>query len=68
MPPPQMPPEIQASIQIAKLETDRKAALDQATIGLKNAEAQAKQQLELAQLQLDKMQQAFNQALPLHKL
>jgi len=68
MPPPPMPPEIQASIQIAKMETDRKAQLDKATIEFKNAEAASKQQLEAAQFKLDQMQQLFDQALEKQRL
>jgi len=68
MPPPPMPPEIQASIQIAKMETDRKAAMDQATVSFKNAEAQAKQQLEAAQFKLEQMQQMFEQAVEKQRL
>jgi len=63
MPQPPMPPEIQASIQIAKMDTDRKAQMDQATFGLKQSEQQAKNQLEQAQFQLDQMQQMFDQAI-----
>lgn len=63
MPPPQMPPEVQASIEIAKMDTQRKAELDKATIGLKQQEQQGKQQMDAAQLQMDQMQMRFDQML-----
>lgn len=68
MPPPPMPPEIQASIKIAEMENNRKTQLDQATFGLKQQEAAAQRALEQAQLQLEQMQQAFDQALERQRL
>lgn len=73
MPPPPMPPEVQASIQIAQAETQRKAAYDQGLLQirqqemqanqqLRGAEFQGKQQLAQAKLQLDQqIAQAENQ-------
>lgn len=61
MPPPQLPPEVQASIQIAQMDTQRRAQLDQATIQLKQVEAQAKNGVEQQRIQLDTMQQQFDQ-------
>ena len=68
MPPPPMPPEIQASIKIAEMENNRKTQLDQATFGLKQQEAAAQRALEQAQFQLDQMQQQFDQALERQRL
>lgn len=61
IPPPQMPPEVQASIQIAQMETKRKAAYDQAVLANKQAETQAKQQMDAAQQQMDAASEAFSQ-------
>lgn len=61
MPPPQMPPEIQATIEIAKMDTVRKQKYDEATIQFKEAEQSAKQQLAQTQLALDAAQQRFEQ-------
>lgn len=55
-PQPPMPPEIQASLQIAKAETDRKTELDKATFGLRQQEMNIKTSAEKAQT-------AFEQAL-----
>ena len=63
MPPPPLPPEVQASLQIAKMDTDRKAQLDQATIGLKQQEQQSRQQMETLRVQMDQNQQRFDQML-----
>lgn len=51
MPPPQMPPEVQASIEIAKMDTQRKAQYDQAMLQAKQQEFGAEQQAEAAKLQ-----------------
>lgn len=52
MPPPQMPPEVQASIQIAQMDTQRKAQYDQAMIQIKQQEAQQEQQSRQLDLQV----------------
>ena len=63
MPPPQMPPEVQASIQIAQMDIQRKTQLDQANMQYKQQEMQAEQSLKKAQFQMDQMQQQFDQQL-----
>lgn len=63
MPQPPMPPEVQASIQIAKMDTDRKSAFDQATLKLKEAEQQQRQQTELLDAKLRESQQTFENML-----
>jgi hypothetical protein len=60
-PPPPMPPEVQASIQIAKMDIDRKTQLDKANVQAKQASEDARQQLEGAKFQMDQMQQKFDQ-------
>lgn len=52
VPPPPMPPEVQASIQIAQMDVQRKTQLNQATLQAKQAELQASQQLEQAKIQM----------------
>lgn len=72
MPKPQLPPEVQASIQIATMDIERKKQLDQATLANKQSENQAKQQLDSALLglksaqaqhtqQMEQAQQQFDQ-------
>jgi len=56
-----MPPEVQASLQIAQMDTQRKAQFDQATIQSKQAEQQAAQQLENAKVQMKQAEMQFNQ-------
>lgn len=68
MPTPQLPPEVQASIQIAQMDINRKAQMDKATLELKNAEQQARQAMEQQQLALDSMQQRFEQAIETQRL
>lgn len=68
MPPPPMPPEIQASIQIAQMDTERKSKLDQATLGLRQAQQQAQQALDQANLQLEQSQAQFDQAMEQQRL
>ena len=53
MPQPQMPPEVQASLQIAEMDTQRKAAYDQGVLQLKGQEVAQKTQIEGAKLQAD---------------
>ena len=61
MPKPQLPPEVQASIQIAQMDTQRKAQYDQGVLKLKEAELQGKGQMEgqKAQFEGQQAQQAF---------
>ena len=62
-PPPQMPPEVQASIQIAQMDIQRKTQYDQATLQNKQTEQQAKQQMEAVQFQADQAQRQFEQSM-----
>jgi len=61
MPKPQLPPEVQASIEIAKMDIQRKTQMDQATLQSKQAEQQAKQQYEQAKLQMEGAAAQFEQ-------
>jgi hypothetical protein len=60
-PPPPMPPEVQASIQIAQMDTQRKSQLDQATLQLKGQELAATQQLEQTKTAMAQAQVQFEQ-------
>jgi len=60
-PPPQMPPEVQASIQIAQMDTQRKAQYDQAIVQIKQAELQANQQRDVGQFQAEQARIQFEQ-------
>lgn len=67
-PPPPVPPEVTASLQMAQMENQRKMALDQASGQYRQAEMQSKQTemqarmaLEGAKHQLAQMQQQFEQ-------
>lgn len=60
-PPPQLPPDVQASIEIAKMEIQRKTAADQVGVQLEQAKLQAKQQFDSMKLQTSQMEQQFNQ-------
>lgn len=51
-PPPEYPPEVKASIEIAQMEIKRKTAADQAQMQLKSGELQSKQQSEGAKLSM----------------
>lgn len=51
MPPPQLPPEVQASIQIAQMDTQRKTAYDQGILQLKAQELAQRGQIDGAKLQ-----------------
>lgn len=53
MPPPQMPPEVQASLQIAQMDTQRKTQYDQGILQLKSQELTQNGQLAGAKLQSD---------------
>lgn len=61
MPKPELPPEVQASLQIAQMDIQRKAQLDQATLQSKQSEQQAKMQMDHATHQMRAAQQAFDQ-------
>ncbi len=63
IPPPPMPPEIQATLQIAQMENQRKTQFDQASIQSKQADQQANQQMEAARLQMDQQRAQFEQAM-----
>lgn len=61
MPKPPIPPEIQASIQIAQMDIQRKTQLDQATLQMKQQESQSQAQLDQAMLQLKGTEAAHKQ-------
>ena len=61
MPKPQLPPEVQASLQIAQMDTQRKQAYDQGLLQLKQAEQQADQQKSMAEFQMEQAKQQFEQ-------
>lgn len=61
VPKPPMDPAVQASIQIAQMDTQRKTQLDQATIQLKQQESQLKQQSEQAKIAMDQARVQFEQ-------
>lgn len=56
-----MPPEVQASVQIAKMDIDRKAQYDQATLQSKQAEQQANRQRDAAEQAMKQAQAQFEQ-------
>lgn len=60
-PQPQMPPEVQATLQIGMAEIERKKALDQATNQLKQQEIAAKLQTEQAKTQMEGAAAQFSQ-------
>lgn len=60
-PPQPMPPEVQASIQIAQAETQRRAARDQAEIQIEQQRAMMSEQAAGAQIQLRQQQAAAEQ-------
>jgi len=60
-PPPQMPPEVQASLQIAQMDIQRKTQYDQATLQAKQAEMQANQQRDVAEQAMKQAQAQFEQ-------
>jgi len=68
MPPQQMPPEIQATIDIAKMDTERKQKYDEASIGLKREEVANQQKVDSQQSILDAMQQQFDQMIEKQRL
>ena len=61
MPQPQSPPEVQASLQIAKMDTDRKTNYDNAMVEIKKAEVTSAQELDKIQLSMDQQQNQFDQ-------
>lgn len=61
MPPPQLPPEVQASIQIAQMDTQRKAQADQVAAQLRQAQMQADQQESQVEMFLKQQQAQFDQ-------
>lgn len=61
IPPQPLPPEVQASKEIAMADIQRKSQYDQATLESKRSEQQAKQQLDAAQFQADQAKQMFDQ-------
>lgn len=63
IPQPPLPPEVQASIQIAKMDTDRKTAMDQGTLKLKEQELNIKQQTEAMSQRMEQGQQMFENQL-----
>lgn len=66
-PPPAMPPEVQASIQIAQMEIQRKTQADQAKMQADQAKMQADQQADHAKLQMSQMDAQFQQQLAMQK-
>lgn len=67
-PQPQMPPEVQAQLQIAQMDTQRKTQYDQALIQLKQQESQVDQQVKGASMQAEMGQQQFEQQLAMQEL
>jgi len=61
-PKPPMDPQSQVALQLGQAEIARKTELDKATFGAKQAEAQAKQQMEQAQAATEAQSQQFDQA------
>lgn len=59
-PPPPIPPEVQAQVQIAQLRESRQEKLDQATIQLKSQSQQLDQQREQMELGMAQNQQQFD--------
>jgi len=68
MPPPQMTPEVQASLQIAQMDTQRKSQLDQGNLQLKQAQLAADQQESQVLLHLKQQQAQFNQFISTQEL
>lgn len=66
-PPPQMPPDVQASIQIAQMENTRKTEIDKATMGLKQQAAAAEEQRKQAESSVSAAQQRFEQMLAVNE-
>jgi hypothetical protein len=74
-PPPQLPPEVQATLQIAQAETQRKAQYDQGMLQVRQLEVQQSAQLDQAEMQqeqvrllMDKQQAQFDQQLEAQRL
>jgi hypothetical protein len=62
-PKPPVPPEVQASIDIAKMDIERKTQMDGATLQAKAASDQLKQQMETMAFQAEQQQTQFDQNL-----
>lgn len=67
-PPPQLPPEVQATIQIAQMEIARKEKADAAALANKQAENQVDNQFETAAIQMKAGEQQFKQQLEMQRL
>ena len=63
MPQPQPDPSVQASLQIAQMDTQRKAQADQVDAQISQAKLQSEQQIAQAELSLKQMDQQFRQAM-----
>lgn len=61
MPPPQQPPEVQASIQIAQMDTQRKKAYDDGKLQAERDMLAAKQQTAQNEAAMDQARMAFEQ-------
>lgn len=62
-PPPELPPELQAQMRMAEMETQRKAAADQATLQFKQKAQQFDQMLEQQAAALEAQNMQFEQRL-----
>lgn len=62
-PPPPMPPEIQAQLQMAQMENQRKTQLDQAKLSAEQQQEMARQQVEQARMAMEQAKLAFDQRL-----
>ncbi len=60
VPPPPMPPEVQATLQIAQMENQRKTQLDQASLQMDQQKMTIEQQVEAQRLQMEAAQQQFD--------
>jgi hypothetical protein len=63
MPTPPMPPEVQASLEIAKMDTQRKSEYDKATLANQQAKMQAENQLEQNRQAIEQNRVQFEQQL-----
>lgn len=61
IPPPPLPPEIQATLKIAEMENTRKTKLDEATLNMKGQQQQLDNALEQNRLYMEQTQQRFDQ-------
>lgn len=67
MPPPQQPPEVQASLQIAQAENQRKAQYDQGMLQLRDKEISLKHEAELQSLNQSGASSQLSQQVELQK-